>query len=777
MNLEKVEQMYRRFHDDYRAALTLTHIAHLKEQSGEMAEARSDLQNSLSVLVANPEDPNTILVWSSLGLLYDLEADYKTATYYHETARTYSELQPETELWFSVLNNQVNHYYLDGDIDSAQELVSSTILANARNKQNVWIEVRALSILATIYMKNGQYQMAANFYDLGRKALEKKPNPNLSHILTLNQAYCRSFLNEADLALRDLETVLLPEVQTKKLTSLEADTLLLIGRLSLQQKKHDKAATFLEQAFQIYQKRNDPGGMAEARLLESKRLAATGQLEKAETLSKESVELINRSTLTANLTERIQFFATTQAHYDNLIDILMQRHAVAPTAGFDRQAFLVNEKRLSRGILEALAAKQNRTDSPGHNSAELAELNKIEAKIQELAEKRSQLATRFAEKATERNTIERELANALRERERLRARHRQDDFATVSYPDFAEIRKNALDPETALVAFSLGTSTSYAWVVTESGLTSFALPDRSEIVKAVSSLKAPLPKFASATPAQAEEIDTSAKSFQVAARRLSALLLEKIQLPVGVKRLALIRPDELSLVPFAALPLPRKNTPTPLITQYEVVNIPSASALCRLRQRAETLKGFEPNQVAVVADPIYSYQDERLGKLAEPRKGEGTQLALAQSMLRGAELVRLPATGSEATMIDRLTQGKAVKIVGFDASRNALLGDRLKRVRVLHVAAHGLNIPKYPQLSSLVLSLIDRQGHPQDGFLTQADVAELDMAADLVVLSVCRGGAGKVLRGQGSLSLSRAFLLAGSNRVLASVWDVEDTAG
>jgi CHAT domain-containing protein len=95
---------------------------------------------------------------------------------------------------------------------------------------------------------------------------------------------------------------------------------------------------------------------------------------------------------------------------------------------------------------------------------------------------------------------------------------------------------------------------------------------------------------------------------------------------------------------------------------------------------------------------------------------------------------------------------------------------------VIHFATHGFLDSEAPELSGLVLSLLDGQGHPRDGFLRLRDVYNLDLSADLVVLSGCRTALGKDVRGEGLLGLTRGFLYAGASRVMASLWPVRDRA-
>jgi CHAT domain-containing protein len=100
----------------------------------------------------------------------------------------------------------------------------------------------------------------------------------------------------------------------------------------------------------------------------------------------------------------------------------------------------------------------------------------------------------------------------------------------------------------------------------------------------------------------------------------------------------------------------------------------------------------------------------------------------------------------------------------------------LGQYRIVHFATHGLINSEHPELSGLVLSLIDENGKPQDGFLRMSEIFNLEMPADLVVLSACQTALGKEVKGEGLVGLTRGFMHAGAQRVVASLWQVDDLA-
>jgi CHAT domain-containing protein len=137
----------------------------------------------------------------------------------------------------------------------------------------------------------------------------------------------------------------------------------------------------------------------------------------------------------------------------------------------------------------------------------------------------------------------------------------------------------------------------------------------------------------------------------------------------------------------------------------------------------------------------------------------------------------LLASREEAEAILRLTSPhRSLKALDFRASRRELFDAKLDDFRILHFATHGLLNSSHPELSGLVLSLVDEHGAPQNGFLRLQDIYNLRLAADLVVLSACSTALGSEVRGEGLVGLTRGFVYAGARSVLASLWKIDDEA-
>ena len=240
----------------------------------------------------------------------------------------------------------------------------------------------------------------------------------------------------------------------------------------------------------------------------------------------------------------------------------------------------------------------------------------------------------------------------------------------------------------------------------------------------------------------------------------------------------------LQLIPFGALPVPSKAAPSFLIVNHEIVNLPSASVLAAQRRELRG-RAPAPKQVAVLADPVFDLQDPRLKRAVQQSSLSTMSLpAEIQQAVRSAGLVddrgalsRLPFTREEADAIFALApSGDGMKAIDFKANRAMVTSADLSQYRIVHLATHGLLDTERPELSGIVLSLVDEQGKSQDGFLRLHEVYNLNWSADLVVLSACQTALGKEIRGEGLVGLTRGFMYAGAKGVLASLWNVNDSA-
>jgi len=228
----------------------------------------------------------------------------------------------------------------------------------------------------------------------------------------------------------------------------------------------------------------------------------------------------------------------------------------------------------------------------------------------------------------------------------------------------------------------------------------------------------------------------------------------------------------------------------PLLLEHEIVTAPSASVLAVLRREVAGRQPA-PKSVAVLADPVFKNDDPRINRsqmrdepaLASQATVRRSELASASGIERSAresgldDFSRLRFTRLEAEAIAQFApKQNRLTALDFVASRETAQSAQLSQYRIVHFATHGLLNSQRPELSGIVLSLVDERGRTQDGFLRLHEIYNLKLNADLVVLSACQTALGKEVRGEGLIGLTRGFMYAGSPRVVSSLWRVDDRA-
>jgi CHAT domain-containing protein len=536
-----------------------------------------------------------------------------------------------------------------------------------------------------------------------------------------------------------------------------------------------------------------------------------GNLIQARQTAEEAIGIIEYiRTNIASHALRASYFASRHEFFESYIDVLMQMHKQNPAAAFGAVALEVSERARARSLLELL--KEARADI--HQGVDSSLLER-ERTLQQLLNAKA--AAQFAllnskHTPAQAEAAAKEIAFITTEYEELRAqiRARSPKYAALTQPqplNLSEIQQQVLDPDTLLLEYSLGENASYLFVVSQTSLTSHQLPKRTEIEAAARSvyelLTAPQPRPGAAADERQARIAEARANYWQQATALSRMLLGPVTSRLGKKRLVIVADGALQYIPFAALPAPstgndgRRNSgaePQPLFVEHEIVNLPSASTLATLRRETAGRKPAEKS-LAVLADPVFTDDDTRVsrtmgksGAKEKTRSADSDEIDIVSLQMSrsgretgviGSEagFGRLLSTRREATAISALiAERERMQALDFEASRTTAIRPELGEYRIVHFATHGLLNTIHPELSGIVLSLVDKEGKPQDGFLRLQDIYNLKLPAELVVLSACQTGLGKEIKGEGLIGLTRGFMYAGAPRIVASLWKVDDRA-
>jgi len=313
------------------------------------------------------------------------------------------------------------------------------------------------------------------------------------------------------------------------------------------------------------------------------------------------------------------------------------------------------------------------------------------------------------------------------------------------------------DMNTLFLEYIVGDSSSCLWVITKSQHQIFRLPAGKKLKDEIEALR-----FALLDPKQG-----ASEFFANAASSLYEELIKPAE-PYLTKnsRLIIIPDGVLNYLPFEVL-LTDNNSGTIkdsyaglpfLVRKYPISYGQSASimkSLLSMQAGAEKIKPAERKLIAF-GDPVYE--------------------SPASVTLSGVKLRRLEYSGEEVNKIASLfKQGNSEIYLREEATEeNVKKEGNLARFHYLHFASHGYIDEIKPDLSSLVLT--KNENSTEDGLLQSNEIFSLKLKTDLVVLSACQTGLGKLVRGEGIIGLTRAFMYAGTPSVLVSLWSVSDSS-
>lgn len=309
----------------------------------------------------------------------------------------------------------------------------------------------------------------------------------------------------------------------------------------------------------------------------------------------------------------------------------------------------------------------------------------------------------------------------------------------------SEVRARVLRSDQVLISFLLGKERSYAWSLSRAEVKCAVLPGQAEIeqkVKNYITALAELPNRLTLRRKIAHE--------EQLGHELFSILLGGFSDQLNPTRSLIIVPDGLlSYLPFEALLRDHRY----LIQDHDISYAPSMTVFSLLNA-IERPRRTELDWLAFGA-PVIRWNSPR-----GPRN-------------EAFRLSPLPGTLDEIDTISKLFSPERRRAyVGHGATESGLKLELMKRCRYLHIASHGLVDPDSPARTAVALSMDSNR--LEDGLLRIPEIAALNLRCDLVVLSTCRSAQGQLMRGEGVVGFTRAFLQSGARAVAVSLWDVGD---
>ena len=345
---------------------------------------------------------------------------------------------------------------------------------------------------------------------------------------------------------------------------------------------------------------------------------------------------------------------------------------------------------------------------------------------------------------------------------------------TASAP---EVRQQILDGNTALVEYFTGKDSIFIFALTKRDVRVAAVPNDSLLERHVR-------KFREAIVAQ----DSLFSLYTQLAHRLYQTLLEPVKDQIAGQDLIIVPDGILSIIPFEALlthaievsEKPPTYATLPFLVNESAISYAYSATLLfekNKSKRAPTERDF------LAFAPVHfsgMAADSRGAKFVKANLGMDTTRADVRAGLGDLQLSEAEVSGigerfnRSYGIFDRWFGGKARVYIGQQASEQRLKSSELSTYRFVHFATHGFVNETFPKLSGLLLPQNDAPS--EDGILQLSEIYNLHFNADLVTLSACETGLGKIAKGEGMIGLTRGFLFAGAQNLLVSLWRVDDPA-
>jgi CHAT domain-containing protein len=761
-------------------------LADFARRRGDLPAAQDYAARALTI--AERLYPNSQYVagcFSALGLITSLRGDSLAAEYYYSEALSIIErLQPNSR-WAAIrLRDLARAALARNDYQAAQHYLSRSLEINETVVPNSLAVAEALDDLGLNAASQGDFEAAEKYQKRALAIQERWVPDSLALAVGLNKLGRVARYRHDLAAAEDYEKHALAIQERLEPNSIEAgNSLNELGHIAFERGDLAEAQNLYNRALHIFEQSASDSVQLVGAVADLGALNLREQhFREARTLFERAVEVLeSRRGRIGSAEARAFLVAQFKAAYEGLIQSLV---ALDDLPG----AFGASERARARSLVDLLS--EARVDvRQGVEPALLARERQLQERLNANAEAQTKLLS-GKHSAREAEAAAKEIDTVTTEYHEVEASIRavSPHYAALTRPQpltLAEMQWQVLDKDSLLLEYSLGEEASFLFAVTQDSIKSYRLPGRAQIEalarQTYEALTARNKHSATETAQQRNaRILKAEDNYPNLATRLSQMILAPAVPELGAKRLVIVADGDLLQIPFGALADPAESNEQALILNHEIVSLPSASVIAIQRQELANRKPAV-KQLALFADPVFEQNDERVTAMTRPENAR--DVSLERAMTEAAigddrsKIQRLPFSRTEAHAILAFTRrDDSLKALDFDASKSMAMSSELSRYRILHFATHALLNNDHPELSGIVLSLIDRQGRSVDGFLRLNEIYNLNLSADLVVLSACETGLGKQIKEEGLIGLARGFMGAGAQRVVSSLWKVDDEA-
>lgn len=664
--------------------------------------------------------------------------------------------------------------FLQGDSRRAAVMVGDAFLS-AKASGDVGGQVRMLEMLGNGFNEAKRYGEALAFFERAIKTSGATPDAGFPFMAYEGESSALVAQDKVSEAKDKLERALTVARENQKLGH-ETMILQLMGELAIRTGDRPAATKYLEQSGQLAQKYNFYRTLGQSMIDLAGLYREAGDLKGAEASASAGVDASRRVgdryylprdlTVLADLKAQRGAINEAEALYANAEDVidgmlvnLHEAYWSSSLAGAMSDTYLQHfELEVHQGNIEralsALERVRGRTaaallqNKVSFSKDESADVRALEDEVSDL-----QLRLMRSEDPKERASLLDQLVEYERRMEWTRTERTESTSKWFDTPAPLRAIQSNLRPEEVVLEYVLSEPRSYCvWISRARGGVVVLSEGRGKIEDLTQ-------KYLNATRARREDIDS--------ARQLYDVLFGQLP-PEANREHTIVVPDGiLYLLPLDTL---RDSAGALLLETRTVSYVPAATVLRVLRNEKATMA--DKYAFLGVGDVPYQNQGHVSVKLEKP-SGLPQRIERGLSDVFGTSLHDLPETREEVVTASNIVGKDSVLLLGPNATETAFKSEPLADFKIVHIAAHGFVDTQFPERSGLVLG-VDPASH-DDGLLQVREIIRLHFNADLVTLSACNTGVGKIEGEEGVTNLVEAFLVSGGKAVVASLWSADDT--
>ncbi|MGH9774213.1 MAG: CHAT domain-containing protein [Candidatus Acidiferrales bacterium] len=769
----RAEQLFREKGDTRNE--TYARVGRIRAQAETMSWV--DVSEMLGQQLENPvakSDPK-LRLWCLAAKGYtDLEINPVSAKRAWTEAQAIAHQLGETQ-WESRAKGELGIIgFLEGDSRRAATMVGDALLS-AMASGDVGGQVRYLEMLGNGFNEAKRYGEALAFFERAIKTSRAIPDAGFPFMAFEGESASLVSQGKVSEARDKLERALTVARENQKLGH-ETMILQLLGELAVHTGDRQAAMKYLKQSGDLAQKYKFYRTAGQSMIDLAGLYREAGDLQSAEESATLGVDASRRVgdryylprdlTVLADLKAQRGSFGEAAALYENAEDVidgmlvnLHEAYWSSSLAGAMSETYLKHFELEARQekIEDALNVLER---VRGRTAAALLQ-NKISFSKSESDETRAledglsdlQLRLMRSENSKERTALLDQLVENERRLELTRTDRGELKPGWFQKPAPLKAVQSSLRPDEVVVEYVLSEPHSYCVWISKKRAGLRVLPAGRRQIEELTR------KYLDVTRTKRDDIDL--------AKQLYTVLLSPLPQGAVGERLVIIPDGILNLLPFDTL---RDLTGSLLLESRTISYVPASTVLSVLRN----MKEMQPSRRAFlgVGDVPYQNQGKVSAKVDKPT-GVKQRLLRGLSDTFGSSLYDLPKTREEVIEVNEIVGKDGVVLLGADATETAFKSAPLDDFKIIHIAAHGFADTQFPERSGLVLG-VDPSSH-DDGLLQVREIIRLRFNADLVTLSACNTGIGKLQGEEGVTNLVEAFLVSGAKAVVASLWSADDT--